>query len=262
MIRPELIRSRVGVAGGSDALVQHIRHVLGPRRQRCQAHSEDAAGEQVHRHGQLHPNPAHSDRFHREHIQRGGIEHHVLPRTGRAQSAEDTAGPVRHRPPAFRATERVPPLRQCLHPPVCRAQGGQRHHARPEFCFQVLGNGIDDRADRRGRDGDVAVEHPHTCCVPPVIDTGGVAATDPTVRESGNSCRAVSGDPAVQGAHRDVKFRRSGGQHRFEFGAGDRNLGEEAADVFGSCFQFLNLGCGQRGEHYGSRVSGGGVVRR
>lgn len=88
------------------------RDVLGPGEDRAQDQAQDASGVQVHRDGQLGVEPAAGDRFHREHVQPGGVQDHVLAGPVGAQPSQHTLGSLGHRASLLGRTESVTALVQ------------------------------------------------------------------------------------------------------------------------------------------------------
>lgn len=191
-------------------MVEHVRDVLRFRRHRGQPQSEHAAGEQVHSHRQLHPDPAHRDRLHRKHIQRRGVEHHVLAGPGGTEPTEHTGRTIGHRPPSLCTAERMPSLRQHLQTPVSSGFTGQRHRSRAEACLQLADNRVDDNSHGRRGCLDIVVQHLKTRRVPPRVHADCISAANAGVGQPGDPRCPEARDPAVERAHRDIQFLRLG----------------------------------------------------
>ncbi len=205
-------------------LKHHRRSIDRLRRDRGEPQPDDAAGVPIHRRGQFDPSPPQRDRIDPEHIQAGGIEDHVLPRTGRLQF------PVR----PLRSRRDIPVTRggapegavlglKPFELPVRRRPRRFRDHALPETDLQTLRGLIDDRLLRGFRLLGVFTHDGQRCFAPPRVDPG----------LQGESCRnqtcltilPVRLDPPADGTCVDAALRPPWPRSDRAAGGWDRMVG-------------------------------------
>ena len=123
--------------GRAENLEQHRGDIHALGRHRSQPQAEDAPREQVHRDRQLGLHPAQSDRFHREHVQRGAVQQDVLARPRRPQPPVTRLRAVSDRPAGLSAPgEAAPSPAQLIQRPVSGSALWRGHAARAEITVQ------------------------------------------------------------------------------------------------------------------------------
>ncbi len=207
MERPALLTVLIDLRG--RALVEHARNVRGARRSHRQAEPQDAAGVEVLRDRQLDREPFSGRRLHRKYIQWCRVEHDVLARSCGAQPAEGADRPVGDRAALLRGPERVPALRQLLHPAIRRRPGGTRDHALAVRLGDTAVRPVDDHVNGGRRGKHELAEDGQTCFVPAGVH-GGSLGGDAWIDKAGGASIGVRRHPAPQGPcadrHRRLEF--------------------------------------------------------
>jgi hypothetical protein len=193
---------------------EHLKHqrrsVDRLRRDRRQPQPDHAAGVPIHRRGQFDPGPPQRDRINPEHIQAGGVEGHVLPRTSRLQLPIRPLGSRSDIPVARGgAREGAMPGLKPFKLPIRRRPGRLWDHAWPETDVQALGGLVDHRLLRGFRLLGVLPHDRQRCVAPPRVDL--VMWGESCGNQSGLTMGLIRPDPSADSAFIDAALVSFGG---------------------------------------------------